>query len=266
MSAGLDSVDSSAIIKHHLEHLTFGQGLYAFHLDTLIVSLIMGSIFLLIFSRVASKATSGMPGRLQLFVEMVVSFVNESVVDGYHGKKMKFVAPLALTIFCWVFLMNAMDLLPVDMIPAIFNLFGVTYLRQVPTADPNMTFAMSISVFFILIVIGLQAKGFKGYFGEFLFHPFASDIKLVQLAVMPFNIILRIVEELARPLSLALRLFGNMYAGELIFILIAALIPSYVQWILGVPWAIFHILIISLQAYIFMTLTIVYCNMASHSH
>lgn len=259
-----ESFSASGYIKHHLAHLKVGTGFWAVHVDTLVFSLILGFIFLFFFRWAASKATSGLPGRLQLFVEIIVSFVHKSVQDGYHGKN-KLVAPLALTIFCWVFLMNFMDLLPVDLLPSSLGLFGVKYLRQVPTADLNLTFGLSISVFFILIVFGIQAKGAKGFFGEFLFHPFSSENKLVQALVMPFNMVLKTVEEIAKPISLALRLFGNMYAGELIFILIA-LLPVWLQWFLGVPWAIFHILIISLQAFIFMMLTIVYCNMASSSH
>ncbi|MBP9722348.1 MAG: F0F1 ATP synthase subunit A [Gammaproteobacteria bacterium] len=263
MSAGLES---SSIIKHHLVHLTVGEGMFAVHLDTLLVSLVVGFMFLCVFRKAASKATSLQPGRLQLFTEMVVGFVDKAVSETYHGKNKKMVGPLALTIFCWVFFMNFMDLLPVDLLPEMFALTGVKYFRAVPTADLNLTFALSLSVLCILIVFGIQAKGIKGFIGEFLFHPFAFDNNFLQLLVVPVNFIFKLVEEIAKPVSLALRLFGNMYAGELIFILIATLLPSYVQWLLGAPWAIFHILIISLQAYIFMMLTIVYCNMASHSH
>lgn len=264
MSSGTEISDT---IKHHLVHLTVGEGTpFAFHLDTFVISLVAGLCFLLVFMKVASKATSGMPGRLQLFVEMIVSFVEKSVSETYHGKNKRFVSSLALTIFCWVFLMNAFDLLPVDLLPSVFSTMGVKYLRVVPTADLSMTFALSGSVFFILLFLSIQAKGFGGFVGEFLCHPFSSKNMFVQMLFAPVNFIFKFVEEVAKPVSLALRLFGNMYAGELIFILIATLIPSYFQWTLGVPWAIFHILIITLQAYIFMMLTIVYCNMASHHH
>ncbi len=264
MSAG---VESSGIIKHHLVHLTAAENSsFAVHLDTLLVSIIVGCLFLFIMRKAAAKATPGKPGRLQLFAEMIVTFVNGAVSETYHGKNKKFVGALALTIFGWVFFMNFMDLLPVDFLPEAFQLVGVKYFRAVPTADLNMTFALSISVFCILIFFGIQAKGFKGFIGEFLFHPFTFKNNFLQALVVPVNFIFKIVEEIAKPVSLALRLFGNMYAGELIFILIATLIPSYFQWLLGAPWAIFHILIISLQAYIFMMLTIVYCNMASSSH
>ena len=256
------STEISETIKHHLVHWTAG----GVHLDTLIMSLITGGLFLFMFMKAASRVTSGQPGRVQLFCEMIITFVSNSVSETYHGKNKKFVGALALTIFCWVFLMNAIDLLPVDLLPAALHPMGITYFRGVPTADLNMTFALSVSVFFILIAFSIQAKGIKGFVGEFLCHPFTSDKMLVQALFAPVNFIFKFVEEFAKPVSLALRLFGNMYAGELIFILIATLIPSYFQWTLGVPWAIFHILIITLQSYIFMMLTIVYCNMASHHH
>ncbi len=261
------STEISETIKHHLVHWTVGSDAStAIHMDTLLVSLIAGCTFLYFFMKVAMNVTSGKPGRLQLFVEMVVSFVNNCVSETYHGKSKKFVASLALTIFCWVFLMNAVDLLPVDLIPGMIESLGVENFRAVPTADLNMTFALSISVFFILIFLNIQAKGIKGFIGECIFHPFSSDWLILKVIFAPVNLVFKIVEEFAKPVSLALRLFGNMYSGELIFILIATLIPSYLQWTLGLPWAIFHILIITLQAYVFMILTIVYCNMASHSH
>lgn len=258
------NLTASGYIKHHLTHLKVGEGFYAIHLDTLAISFLLGCFALFFLRRVAVNATSGKPGRLQVFIEILVSFVDSAVKDSYHGKS-KLVAPLALTIFFWVFLMNFMDLLPVDLLPAIVKQGGVDYLRVVPTADLNLTFGLSLSVFCILIVFGIQCKGPKEFFGEFLFHPFSTENKFVQLLLIPVNMILKTVEEIAKPISLALRLFGNMYAGELIFILIA-LLPTGLQWILGGPWAIFHILIITLQAFIFMMLTIVYCNMASSSH
>lgn len=255
---------ASGYIKHHLTHLKVGEGFFALHLDTLIISFCLGMFILFFMRRAAARATSGVPGRLQLFVELIVGFVDFQVKNSFHGKN-KVVGPLALTIFCWVFLMNFMDLLPVDLLPHAVSFAGVGYLRVVPTADLNMTFGISISVFFILMWFGIQSKGLMNFLGEFLFHPFSTDNKIAQACLIPFNMVLKTVEELAKPISLALRLFGNMYAGELIFILIA-LLPFGMQWMLGVPWAIFHILIITLQAFIFMMLTIVYCNMASESH
>lgn len=258
------NLTASEYIKHHLTHLRVGEGFFAVHLDTLVISFLLGCFVLFFLRRAAVNATSGKPSRLQTFVEIIITFVDGAVKDSYHGKS-KLVAPLALTIFFWVFAMNFMDLLPVDLLPLILETGGVKHLRQVPTADLNLTFGLSLSVFFILIVFGIQYKGAKNFFGEFLFHPFSTENKVVQLFLIPINMILKTVEEVAKPISLALRLFGNMYAGELIFILIA-LLPAGLQWILGGPWAIFHILIISLQAFIFMMLTIVYCNMASSHH
>jgi F-type H+-transporting ATPase subunit a len=165
---------------------------------------------------------------------------------------------LSMTIFMWVFLMNAMDLLPVDLLPRILDLFGVHNLKVVPTTDLNLTFGLSLSVLFLIIFYSFKIKGAKGFTQELLTSPFGKWL-------FPFNIAFNCIEILARPISLALRLFGNMYAGELIFILIAVL-PWWSQWILGVPWAIFHILIITLQAFIFMMLTIVYLSLAHESH
>jgi F-type H+-transporting ATPase subunit a len=255
----------SSYIKHHLHHLTLGEGFWSINIDTLLVSFVLGAVCLIGAYWVARRATSGVPGRAQLLAEIVIGFVDSSVRDVYHGKS-KVVAPLCVTIFCWVFLMNAMDFLPVDLLPAFFKLFGVDYFRAVPTADLNLTLGLSLSVFCILIYFSISAKGFKKFVLEFLTHPFSSKNIFLQVLVSPFNFVLKCVEELARPISLALRLFGNMYAGELIFILIAALLPFGTQWILGAPWAIFHILIITLQAFIFMMLTLVYCNMVSSSH
>ncbi|HLF97576.1 MAG TPA: F0F1 ATP synthase subunit A, partial [Methylococcaceae bacterium] len=169
------------------------------------------------------------------------------------------IAPLALTIFCWVFLMNTMDLLPVDLLPGIGELIGLKYLRVVPSADLNATFAMSISVFFLILFYNVKIKGVTGFGKELLFHPFNH------WALIPFNLLLNVVEYLAKPISLGLRLFGNMYAGEMIFLLIA-LLPWYVQPLLSFPWAVFHILIITLQAFIFMVLTVVYLSLAHEDH
>lgn len=266
-------IDSSAplnateYIRHHLTHLQWHIGstpFWTLNLDTLGVSFILGVIFFILFRWVAAKATSGVPGYLQNAVESVVNFVDGQVSASLH-KPNPVLAPLALTIFMWVFLMNTMDLLPVDLLPWIFNQFGVHYLRVVPTADPNATFAMSFSVFFLLNYYGWKTKGIKGFFGEFLFAPFHAHHWLAKILLIPFNVILRLVEEIAKPLSLALRLFGNLYAGELIFILIA-LLPVWIQFSLGLPWALFHILVILLQAFIFMVLTIVYISLAQETH
>ncbi len=248
---------SSEYIVHHLTHLTVGQGFWTLHLDTLIISWILGGTFLLGAYLVARRATVGVPSTWQNVIEMLLEMINKQVVDTYHGKS-TLIAPLALTIFMWVFLMNFMDLLPVDLLPMLAGWFGVGYLRVVPTADPNLTLAMSLSVFFLLLWVNFTSKGFWGLLKEIACKPFG-------IWLMPFNVFLRVIEELAKPVSLGLRLFGNMYAGELIFILIA-LIPWWGQWPLGGLWAIFHILIITIQAFVFMMLTIVYLSSAESSH
>lgn len=244
-------------IIHHLTNLQVGEGFWTFHLDTLFFSVVLGGIFLAIFIAAARRATSGVPGKLQNFVEVLYEFADKQVKDTFHGRS-ALIAPLALTIFTWVFLMNAMDLIPVDLLPYIANLMGIHYLRVVPSTDLNATFAMSISVFFLILFYSIKIKGVGGFTKEILFTPFGKWF-------IPFNVILKLVEELAKPVSLGLRLFGNLYAGELIFILIA-LLPWWIQWTLSLPWAIFHLLIITLQAFIFMVLTIVYLSMAHEEH
>lgn len=256
-------ISTSHYIQHHLEHLTYYVngpdvgGFWAFHLDTLGISFLLGALFCGIFYMAARRVTSGVPGKLQNFVELMVEFVDSQVRDTFHGRS-ALIAPLALTIFMWVFLMNFMDLLPVDLLPRLAHEADIPYLRVVPTADPNLTFAMSLSVFFLILFYSVKVKGLGGFAKELTCTPFG-------IWFLPVNLILKVVEEIAKPISLALRLFGNMYAGELIFILIA-LLPWWSQWPLGTAWAIFHILIITLQAFIFMVLTIVYLSLAHESH
>ena len=257
-------------VTHHLHHLVSGNeggfiALDNWHLDTLIFSTVLGLIFLTVFRLAAVRATSGVPGKLQNFVESIAEFVDNAVKDNFHGAR-SFVTPLALTIFVWVFLWNSMDLLPVDGIPWIWaQIQGAmghdphhAYIRVVPSADMSATFALSISVFILIFVYSFKGKGAGGFAKEFLTHPFGAKM-------LPANLLLNTVEYLARPLSLALRLFGNLYAGELIFILIA-LLPWWAQIVPGLGWAIFHILVVTLQAFIFMTLTIVYLSMAYEHH
>ncbi|MGB7387668.1 MAG: F0F1 ATP synthase subunit A, partial [Pseudomonas neustonica] len=220
----------------------------------------LGGLFIFLFRMAARKATSDTPGGLQNFVEMMVEFVDQSVKETFHGRN-KVIAPLALTIFCWVFLMNLMDLIPVDFIPQLFHMAGVEYMKAVPTTDVNATLGMSLSVFALIIFYSIKVKGVGGFLGELTLHPFSSSNIFLKVLLIPVNLLLEGVSLLAKPVSLALRLFGNLYAGELIFILIA-LLPFWAQWALSVPWAIFHILIITLQAFIFMMLTIVYLSMA----
>lgn len=257
-------ITSGEYIQHHLEHLTLnlktltldeGGGFWTLNLDTLFVSVTLGIIIFGALGYVA-KNMREVPGKLQNLIEMVVEFVNTSVHEIFHHKT-TFIPSLALTIFLWVFFMNAMDLLPVDFLPRLLGFFGVPYFKAVPTADPNATFAMSISVFLLVIIFNLRVKKHR-LLKEMLTFPFGPWL-------FPINFAFRIIEECIKPLSLALRLFGNMFAGELIFILIAIL-PWYVQWPPGAIWAIFHILIITLQAFLFMMLTIIYLSMAHEGH
>lgn len=250
---------TSEYIQHHLTNLHAGEGFWSFHLDTLLVSLVMGLIVFGTMWLAARKATAGVPGRMQNFVEMVVDMVHSQVKDTFHGDS-KLIAPLALTIFVWIFALNALDVVPVDLLPLVASWFGVSHLKVVATTDLNATFAMSISVFLLIYFYSFKIKGFKGFGKEILFSPFGKNPVLI-----PVNILFRVVEDIAKPISLALRLFGNMYAGEMVFILIA-LLPWYLQWTLGAPWAIFHLLIITLQAFVFMMLTVVYLSMAHESH
>lgn len=248
-----NSTPSSAeYIIGHLTNAKVGTGFWTFHLDTIFFSALLGLIVFGAFYLAARKATSGVPGKWQNFVEWMLEFVDSQVKVMFHGRS-DVIAPLALTIFVWVWIMNAMDLLPID----ILATFGV-HAKIVPTTDPNTTFAMSIAVFLLMMFYNLKIKGVGGFLHEAAAAPFG--IKLA-----PVNILFRIIEDVSKPLSLALRLFGNLYAGEMVFILIA-LLPFWVQPLLSWPWAVFHILIITLQAYIFMMLTIVYLSMAHETH
>ena len=322
------SEGTSGYILHHLTNLKLDMhtwkldpeatGFWVIHLDSMVFSVVLALIFVVMFRLAARKATVGVPGRWQNFIEMCVEFVDSQVKDAYHHGA-RFVAPTALAVGFWVFFMNFMDMLPVDLLPKAASLVGVDHLRTVPSTDPNVSIGMSLTVFLIAFGYSFVAKGFKGVAGEFLFHPFGKWM-------MPVNFLLKCVEELAKPISLGLRLFGNMYAGEMIFILLASFtlglgapgsatalnfgalaggavamvltvfffargkpllalalmfgipligaigwIPAagasgYTQMLLATAWTLFHILIISLQAYIFMTLTVVYMAMAADHH
>ncbi|MFP3029048.1 MAG: F0F1 ATP synthase subunit A [Arsenophonus sp.] len=241
---------------HHNNDPTF----WTLNIDSLFFSVILGIIFLCLFRRISINATSGIPDKLQTAIEMLIGFVDNTVRDMSHSKS-NLIAPLALTVFIWVFLMNAMDLLPIDLLPYIGKYyFGLPALRVVPTADVSITISMAICIFILIIFYSIKMKGLSGFMKELTLQPFNHPI------LIPINLILEGVSLLSKPVSLSLRLFGNMYAGELIFILIAALLPWWSQWILNLPWAIFHILIITLQAFIFMVLTIIYLSMASEEH
>ena len=275
MSAESSQGGLTEYIEHHLTHNSgsvFGGN---FHWDTWLVSLGVGLVFCLWFGIMARRATAGVPSKAQAFVEIVVEFVEGQVKDVFHGDR-RFIAPLALTIFMWVLFMNAMDLLPLDLAGGIITLFGGheaahhTYLRVVPTADVNTTFAMSLGVFILTIFYSVKAKGFGGWTMELLTAPFHAEGTLAKIALVIPNVILNLVEYLSKPVSLAMRLFGNMYGGELVFMLIAGLLTSWITFVPGVLfgafWGIFHILIILLQAFIFMMLTVVYISMAHDHH
>ena len=282
-----EALTSSEYIKHHLQNLTCGMqegafhcahnaeeakamGFWAINLDTMIMSFILGLVFLVLFRSVAKTATTGVPAGLQNFVEWIVEFIDNSVRGSFTAKN-PLVAPLALTVFAWIFLMNFMDLIPIDFVPGILEAMGVGHFKLVPSTDPNATFGMSLSVFALVLYYSVKMKGAGGFFAELAFQPFPKFL-------LPVNLLLEGVNLIAKPISLALRLFGNMYAGEMIFILIALMGGAWAgaslgsmtlfgsQILLSLGWGIFHILIVTLQAFIFMTLTIVYLDMAHQEH
>lgn len=326
-------ITSGAYILHHLTYLQLdltswkivvnSQGFWVVNIDSIFFSIVLGLLFVGIFRPIARRANSGVPARWQSFVELAIEFIDGQVKDSFH-RKSQFVAPMALLLGLWVLFMNLMDLLPVDALPVAAGAMGIGHLRVLPTADPMITMSMSITVFFLCLWYSFYCKGFRGVAREALFHPFGKWL-------MPLNFILKVVEELSKPLSLGLRLFGNMYAGEVIFILLAALtlrysapapldagqtaaffifaalalatvgllaygkgkwlrgwlplallvvialgsiggfLPAigggtYYQILFATGWGIFHWLIIGIQAYIFMVLTVAYLSMAADQH
>ncbi len=347
MASGSEELTSSGYIQHHLQNLTCGfgddgfvcggadvaaeLGFWGFHLDTLLWAVLLGGLFFFVFRRVAAAANSGVPTRFQAFVELIVEFVDESVKDSFHGTS-RLIAPLALTLFVWIFLMNFMDLIPVDWLPEAAVAMGVKYQKVVPTTDVNATLGMAIAVFALIIIYSIRFKGVGGFLSELVMNPLNPQQlnmpKVFWPFVMAFNFLLEVVSLLAKPVSLGLRLFGNLYAGELIFILIAIVFTAgsgvvaagmssvfgdAVPWwywsmavaavfltlwanykgklamkptvillalemlavggaaflggqLLHFGWAVFHVLVITLQAFIFMMLTIVYLSMASEHH
>ena len=295
MASG-EGLTSNEYMQHHLQNLVYGKlpvgyeradghiveqaqwtfahspkeavdmGFWAYNVDTLGVSIVLGLLFSFAFYRVAKNARTGVPSGFTNFIEMCVEFVNSNVKEIFHAKN-NVIAPLSLTIFCWVVLMNTMDLIPVDVIPLMAQLVTGNphlYFKAVPTTDPNITFGMSIGVFILIIYYSIKIKGVGGFLGELTLHPFSSSNLFVKIMFMPFNFLLEGVSLIAKPISLALRLFGNLYAGELIFLLIAML--GWYQLPLHFVWAVFHILIVLLQAFVFMMLTIVYLSMAHEHH
>jgi F-type H+-transporting ATPase subunit a len=233
------------------------------NVDSMAFSLLLGLVFCYVFRKVAKSMTTGRPGKLQAAIELVIGFIDTSVRDAFHGDS-KLIAPLSLTIFMWVFFMNLMDLIPVDWLPLAAGWVGVEHLKVVPTTDVNITFAMSLSVFLLTIFYSIKIKGAIGFSKEFTMHPITPSFKGLAIIAAPliivFNFVLEGVSFISKPLSLSLRLYGNMYAGELIFILIGLL--GLYQLPLHFGWAVFHILVITLQAFIFMMLTIVYLSQA----
>ena len=266
MAASYDS--PSEYIQHHLTFLQkpVGEGsFWMINVDTIVTSLILGFIGLGFLWLVTRKATSGVPSKTQAFVELAVGFVNDQVKSIYHGQSL-WVAPIALTVFFWVVLMNAMDFLPVDIMAMIYGWFGIHNWRSVPTADVNTTFALALSVFALMIIYGIKSKGVGGWTKELFVAPFGNHPLL-----WPFNFLFQIVEFVSKPLSHSLRLYGNIYAGEIIFLLLgmwaaSGLVGTVFSGVLNLGWAIFHILIVLLQAYIFMMLTIVYLAMGEEHH
>ena len=284
--------DSTSYIKHHLTNLTYGElpagyeradgsvlaesswtlaqtsqeaadmGFMAFHVDSLFWSIGLGALIMFLFYRAAKKATTGVPTGFQNFVEILVEFIDNTVKEAFHGRN-PIVAPLSLTIFCWVFMMNLMDLIPVDVVPKLFELGWAAaghdphraYTKRVPSTAPNIAMGLSLTVFAMMIYYSIRVKGIGGFMGELTLHPFNVKNPFIQALFIPVNFFLESIALIAKPISLALRLFGNMYAGEMIFILIALLFSAglalgilggALQW----AWAVFHILVITLQAWL----------------
>ena len=260
-----DKIKPAEYVQHHMFHwklnlhnFTFTDGgFWTLNLDTLCISILLGLLLIFTLYIFTRRTTVGVPGKWQNAIEMTVEFVDGTVKDSFHGDR-SLIAPLALTIFLWVFLMNFMDLIPVDFIPRLFYIGGVRDFKVVPTADPTLTFALSITVFILVIFYNFKMKGVIGLGKEVLSRPFGWYL-------MPINIIFRLIDEGVKPISLALRLFGNLFAGELIFVLIA-LLPWWGQFTLGMVWTLFHLLVITVQAFIFMMLTVVYISLSVESH
>ena len=282
-----DSLTTTGYIKHHLQNLAYGQhpdgtwglahsaaearemGFWAIHLDTMFWSVALGALFVWSFGKAARKATADTPSGWLNFVEWIIDFIDDNVRGSFSGKN-DLIAPLSLTLFVWILMMNLMDLVPVDWIPQIAHLMGIEYMKVVPTTDPNATFGMALGVFLLTLYYSIKVKGPMGFAAELTMQPFQATNPILKIILLPINFFLEFVSLVAKPISLSLRLFGNLFAGEMIFILIALLFSgglafAVVGGVLQLGWAIFHILIVLLQAFIFMTLTIVYLEMA-HSH
>ncbi len=275
MTTAHQELTPSEYIKHHLSFNAqgvngnaTGEGFWVLHYDTLIMSVVLGLMVMGLVWWVARGATSGVPTKRQAFVELIFGFVDDQVKNIFHGDRHSFIAPTALTVFLWVFAMNAMDFLPVDWVAKVAGLIGGEHVkwRAVPTSDINTTFALALAVWFLMIFFSIKAKGLGGWIHELFCAPFGSNV-----LVWPANFLFNMIEYISKPLSHSLRLFGNMYAGEVIFLLLGlwattGLTGVVAGAILGAGWSIFHILIVALQAFIFMMLTVVYLAMAHESH
>jgi F-type H+-transporting ATPase subunit a len=278
MAAEGHAPSASEYIQHHLAHLQNKKqagivDFTVFNLDSIFFSVVLGIIGTFLFWRVAKSVTSGVPGRFQAAIEILVEMV-ESQAKGivHNAKSRKLVAPLALTVFVWIFLMNAMDLLPVDLLPKLGEMAGISYLRVVPTADLSVTMGMSLAVLIVCLVYNVKIKGVGGWVHELFSAPFGDKVFLY-----PVNFVMQVIEFLAKTISHGMRLFGNMYAGELIFLLIALMGGAWSlsatgvglmigHIIAGTVWALFHLIIITLQAFVFMMLTLVYVGQAHDAH
>ena len=238
-----------------------GMGFWAYHVDSLFWSGLLGALFIFIFARAARQAHAGVPSKFLNIIEVFYEFIDNQVKDTFQGKS-KLIGPLCLTVFFWIFLMNSIKLIPVDFIPGAAQWMGLEYFKYVPVVDPNITLSMSFSVFFLIIAFSISHNGVKGFLSSLALQPFSSNNLVLQIILIPINLVLEVVGLLAKPVSLGLRLFGNMFAGEFVFVLAAAMM-GYFQFVVAWPWAVFHLLVVPLQAYIFMILTLVYLSMAS---
>lgn len=288
MAAESEVLATGEYIRHHLTHLTYGlhpehgmmfartgteaaeMGFWAIHVDTMLWSIGLGLLFVLSFRAAGRRVVAGVPAGWQNFVEWIVEFI-DTQVRGSFTHRNNLIAPLALTIFVWVFLMNLMDLVPVDLVPHLFMLMGVEYMKIVPSTDPNITSGLALGVFILIIYYSIKMKGPGGFLKELTGIPFQTSITVVKPLFWAINFVLEVINLIAKPLSLSLRLFGNLYAAEMIFILIATMYSAGLMLglfggALQLGWAIFHILVVPLQAFIFMTLTIVYLDMAHSEH
>lgn len=256
MSESIGPDDPVGYIQHHLTNLTVGEGFWTLNIDTLFFSWLIGGLLVFLAWKVGRNLNPDNPTGVQNLLESILEFVDNMIKEIFPVSN-PLIGPLAITVFLWVFLMNVMDLIPVDLLPTVASHLGVPHLKVVPTTDPNATLGMALMVFMLVVYYNIKVKGLWGYVKTFLTHPFG-------IWLFPVNAVMTLVEELAKPLSLGLRLFGNLFAGELVFLLVA-LLPWWTQFIPGGAWAIFHILVITLQAFIFMVLTIMYLALAHQS-